>query len=135
MVPIEGFPPAMLSTLQFTALKLVPVTVAVNWAVCASRTEAFCGATTTVMVCTSFDEPEENPHPEMASKGMSHASTATVASARGACRHACRRFGDFCPCTVLVNEEIIYPALVFLLLQRRTVHGKNCSNAAQWRDW
>ena len=60
------FPPTAPLTLQFTALELAPVTVAVNCCVWPSGIEAVAGCTLTVTFGGGFDEEElVSPQPEM----------------------------------------------------------------------
>src|SRR5487761_1031558 len=59
------FPPTAPLTLQFTALELAPVTVAVNCCVWPRGTEAVAGCTVTVTFGGGFDEEEPvRPQPE-----------------------------------------------------------------------
>lgn len=48
IAPMTPFPPAMPLTLQFTAIEVAPVTVAVNCCVCPRSTDAVAGATVTL---------------------------------------------------------------------------------------
>jgi len=65
-VPAMEFPPAMPLTLQFTAFKLAPVTLAVNCCVWPSGTDAVAGCTVTVTFGGGFDEEElVSPQPEI----------------------------------------------------------------------
>jgi hypothetical protein len=64
IVPVAALPPAVPLTLQFTALELAPVTVAVNCAVPPSITVALCGSTITVTLGGGLSvDPPVNPHP------------------------------------------------------------------------
>ncbi len=66
IVPLTKFPPVMPLTLQFTALELAPVTVAVNCCVCPSGTEAVAGCTVTVTFGGGFTEEEfASPQPDV----------------------------------------------------------------------
>jgi len=66
IVPLMEFPPATPLMLQFTALELAPVTIAVNCCVWPSGTETVVGCTVTVTFGGGFDEEElVSPQPEM----------------------------------------------------------------------
>jgi hypothetical protein len=78
-VPVTEFPPATPLTLQFTALELAPVTVAVNCCVWPSGTDAVAGCTVTVTFGGGFDEEEfVSPQPGMI------ATTAAIATQQNA---------------------------------------------------
>lgn len=66
IVPLAALPPAIPLTLQFIAVELVPVTVAVNCAVPPNITVALCGAMVTLTLLGRFgfnDDAPVNPHP------------------------------------------------------------------------
>lgn len=80
MVPKMEFPPAMLLTLQFTAVELAPVTVAVNCCVCPRRTFAAAGCTVTVTFGGGFEDEPVRPQPAtnpMPAATPTHKSVAT----------------------------------------------------------
>lgn len=63
IVPRTEFPPAMLLTLQLTAVEVVPVTVAVNCCVCPRGTFAVAGCTVTVTFGGGFEDEPVRPQP------------------------------------------------------------------------
>src|SRR5690348_8086373 len=91
IVPVAALPPAVPLTLQFTALELAPVTIAVNCAVPPSITVALCGSTTTVTLGGGLSaDPPVNPHPA----AWSSAKTANTSAASLHVRRSA--VSDFC---------------------------------------
>lgn len=89
IVPVTEFPPATPLTLQFTALELAPVTVAVNCCVWPSGTEAVAGCTVTVTFGGGFDEEEfVSPQPGMIATAAAIAAQQNAHTKRPPCLSA-----------------------------------------------
>jgi len=92
-VPVIEFPPTTPLMLQFTALELVPVTVAVNCCVWPRGTEAVAGCTLTVTFGGGFGE-EEPVRPQPEANAMVIAAAMKRNEARKCARLRRGYFGD-----------------------------------------
>ena len=112
IVPVAALPPAIPSALQFTAVELAPVTVAVNCSVPPKVTIALCGAMATLTLLGRFgftDDVPVNPHP-----AAPRSTNATSASAAGLnlscvvrfCMRIRKRVGKKCSIAVHVGHTL-----------------------------
>lgn len=86
IVPAMEFPPTTPLTLQFTALELVPVTVAVNCCVWPSGTDAVAGCTVTVTFGGGFGEEEfVSPQPGIIATNAAIAAQRSARTKRTPC--------------------------------------------------
>ena len=96
IVPVTEFPPATPLTLQFTALELAPVTVAVNCCVWPSGMDAVAGCTVTVTFGGGFTEEEfVSPQPEIIATAATIAMQQSAYNKRLPCLSAGSDGADF----------------------------------------